>query len=103
MSKHLIQILVPAAGNDGRLFPEEIMREIQMELSERFGGITAYSRAPAKGTWSRDGEHQRDDIIVVEVMAQTLDLRWWTEFRRKLEKVLSQEQIVIRTIAIDII
>ena len=100
---HLVQILLPLADNSGQPFDENVMVGIQTELSTRFGGLTAYSRAPAKGVWSHGDGHQRDDIVVIEVMAEKLDLRWWTEFRNKLEKILSQEQIVIRTFPIETI
>jgi len=93
---HLIQILLPLADNEGRPYPHNLLQSIQMELSRYFGGLTAYSRAPAKGVWNRSGGQQEDDIVVVEVMAQTLDEGWWREFRRRLEKVLRQERVVIR-------
>jgi hypothetical protein len=40
-------------------FPDDLMRGIQCELSERFGGLTAYARAPAKGIWTqKQGQKQ---------------------------------------------
>ena len=33
---------------------------------------------------------------MVEVMVETLDERWWTDFRRRLETLLRQEAVVIR-------
>jgi hypothetical protein len=72
------------------------MRAVQAELCERFGGLTAYSRAPAKGIWAHDGERQKDDIVTVEVMADKLDENWWREFRARLEKLFGQEELIIR-------
>lgn len=92
---HLVQILLPLADSDANAFPDELLRGVQAELSQRFGGLTAYSRAPAKGVWTQSGAEREDDIIIVEVMAQTLDEAWWRNFRR-LEDLLSQETIVIR-------
>ena len=92
----LIQILLPLADNDGIAFPDSVFRDIQSELAARFGGVTAFSRAPAKGIWSREGERQHDDIIVVEVMAETLDQGWWRQFRLRLQQMLRQELIIVR-------
>ena len=48
---YLVQLLLPVTDNGGNEFPESVMRSVQAELCERFGGLTAYSRAPAKGIW----------------------------------------------------
>jgi len=93
---HLVQLLLPLADNAGSPFPDDVLEDIQTELSQRFGGLTAYSRAPAKGVWTQSGGQQVDDIVVVEVMTQTLDEGWWREFRRRLEERLGQEMLVIR-------
>ena len=94
---HLVQLLLPLANNTGEQFPEQVLREIQAELTERFGGLTAYTRAPAKGVWTSGGEQQKDDIVVVEVMTETLDEAWWQELRTRLEKLLQQEHLLIRS------
>jgi hypothetical protein len=39
---------------------------------------------------------QRDDIVVVEVMAQSLDRAFWANYRRELEGLFHQDEIVIR-------
>jgi len=96
MSAYLVQILLPVADNAGDRFPKEIFQRIQAELAERYGGLTAYNRAPAKGVWRNQGRHQTDDIIVVEVMVDQLDEAWWRQFRHELEGLLRQETIVIR-------
>lgn len=93
---HLIQILLPLTDNAGHPYPNDLLQGIQSELSQCFGGLTAYSRAPAKGVWTRSGGQQEDDIVVVEVMAQTLDADWWREFRTRLQQILRQENLVIR-------
>jgi hypothetical protein len=48
-------LLLPLANNQGHAFPDEVLRDIQLELSKRFGGLTAYTRAPAKGIWTQKG------------------------------------------------
>ena len=93
---YLVQILLPLADNAGKPFPEKTLREIQSELVERFGGLTAHTRAPAKGVWTGGGGELKDDIVIVEVMTDTLDELWWRKFRKRLEDLLRQEKVVIR-------
>jgi hypothetical protein len=93
---HLVQILLPLADNEGNAFSDGVLHGIHEELSLRFGGLTAYSRAPAKGVWTQKDGKQEDDIVIVEVMTQTVDEIWWGEFRRRVQKLLDQEQLIIR-------
>lgn len=94
---HLIQILLPTYDNDGRKFSQEIYGRIGNELVARFSGLTAYTRAPAEGSWTRGDETARDEIVVFEVMVQELDEQWWSQYRMELEGRLRQEHVVIRT------
>ena len=93
---YLIQLLLPLADNQGTEFPEATLRGIHKELSDHYGGLTAYTRSPAKGLWRNAGGEQTDDIVIVEVMTETLDEDWWRTFRIRLERLLRQEKVVIR-------
>jgi hypothetical protein len=93
----LIQILLPLTDNQGRPFEGHVLTDLQRELARRFGGFTAFTRAPAEGVWAHDGRKTRDDIVVVEIMAETLDEDWWRQLRSRLENDLRQERIVIRS------
>ena len=93
---YLVQILLPLKDNQGRKFPDSFFSEIQDVLTQRFGGVTAYSRAPAQGIWARGTRKVHDDIVVIEVMTPTPDASWWRGFRRLLEKTLRQDRVVIR-------
>jgi hypothetical protein len=103
VDSYLVQILLPLDDNEGDRFPDALFLQIQKTLTERFGGLTAYSRAPGKGIWSQDGLKVRDDIVVVEVMTKTLDTHWWQAFRRELEDAMRQEQLVIRIQSLKIV
>jgi hypothetical protein len=95
---HLIQILLPVYDNEGHEFAHEIYREIGDELVARFSGLTAFMRAPAEGLWVPHGdETKRDEIVTFEVMVSQIDEAWWSEYRKKLEKRLRQQSIVIRS------
>ncbi len=93
---HLVQILLPTADNAGRRFRQEQFEGLRQELTERFGGATVFSQAPAEGFW-HDGEGTAKDLIVIfEVMVETLDEGWWRERRARLEEEFRQDVVVIR-------
>lgn len=94
---HLVQLLLPLYDNAGQTFPASYFSAVRAELTDKFGGLTAYTRAPAQGVWSEsDGTAKRDDIIVYEVMTEVLDRDWWRSFRERLERRFRQDEIVIR-------
>ena len=93
---HLIQILLPLFDNDGVPFTRDLHDGVREELSRRFGGLTAFTRAPAEGHWREEGRTARDDIVVFEVMTEALDPDWWRAYRRELGRTFKQEVIVIR-------
>jgi len=98
---HLIQILLPLYDNAGAELPAELFERTRQELIDRFGGLTAYTRAPAKGLWQEDATTTvRDDIVIYEIMADTLEEAWWRKYRGTMEQRFRQEAIVVRAQAI---
>jgi hypothetical protein len=94
---HLVQLLLPLSDTAGRPFPRSHYDDLALQLTERFGGVTAYTRAPATGLWeSGNGERVRDQVIVYEVMVEELDREWWIALRRALEARFEQDELVIR-------
>ncbi len=66
---HLIQILLPLYDNARQPLPPDEYLHVRNELTERFGGLTVYTRAPAEGLWRQnDNLTSRDDIVIFEVM-----------------------------------
>ena len=103
-ARFLVQILLPLYDNEGRTVGADLFGEVRRELTERFGGLTAHMRAPAKGLWKTDdGAVARDDIVIFEVMAEALDRSWWEGYRRTLEQRFRQEQIVIRATRLELL
>jgi hypothetical protein len=92
----LIEIFLPLTDNAGRKLPNKAFAETSRELIERFGGLTAYSRAPARGFWKEKGKVARDEIVVFEVMAKSPQKAFWRGYKRELEKRFRQKEIVIR-------
>jgi hypothetical protein len=93
----LIHILLPLNDNDGRPLGRDLFAAVAAELTERFGGLTAHTRAPAEGLWREDSsEANHDQIVIYEVMSEDLDEEWWRGYRRGLEKRFRQEQVIVR-------
>jgi hypothetical protein len=96
-SGFLVQIILPLYGARGARVDNELFAAVRRELTARFGGTTAYTRAPAEGTWEDPGGRvHHDDVIVVEVMTEALDRRWWREYAAELTRRFDQESVVVR-------
>ena len=94
---YLVQLLLPVRDNTGSAHPRSHYDELARRLTDRFGGVTAYARAPATGLWEEpSGGTVRDDVVVYEVMAEELDREYWARLRRELEARFAQEELVIR-------
>jgi hypothetical protein len=100
---HLVQILLPLADNRGRRFKSDEYARVRAEMTERFGGITSFTRAPAKGTWTEGGHTEHDDLVVFEIMTREIDHHWWEIYRADLELRFMQEAIVIRAIKVEML
>ncbi len=46
-NRYLVQILLPERDNAGVRFAPSVMTGIRKTLSDHFGGVTAFTRAPA--------------------------------------------------------
>ncbi len=94
---YLVQLLLPLQDQQGRAYPRDLYDDLARRLTERFGGVTAYSRSPATGLWETPaGDTVRDQVVVYEVMAEDLEPAWWAELRVRLEARLAQEELVVR-------
>ena len=93
---HLVQILLPLSDNDRHPFGPDQFDMVALELTERFGGVTAFTRTPAEGRWTGQGHAGAEDVVVIEVMVERLDAVWWTDYRKGLEKRFRQQHIIVR-------
>jgi hypothetical protein len=100
---YLIQLFLPVYDETGTVFPEAHFAAVRKQLTDRFGGVTAYSRAPAQGFWKEKGTVHRDDIVVFEVMTKDLDKHWWESYRQMLEVQFRQQEVLIRSQSVEII
>jgi hypothetical protein len=94
---HLVQFLLPLCDGDDRPFGRDAFERVRRELTERFGGVTMYLRSPAAGAWKEDGGRvERDEVVIVEVMDDSLDRAWWGGYRKELEGRFRQDEILVR-------
>jgi hypothetical protein len=100
---HLVQILLPLRDEAGRPFPRGMLARVREELAERFGGATAYLQAPAQGVWKdeSEGEMERDEIVVLEVMVGSLDHDWWRRYCEELRQRFRQDELVVRAMGME--
>jgi hypothetical protein len=99
----LIQVLLPTTSVtpvDG-LAP---LARTRAELADRFRGLTAYLRSPAKGLWTApDGHTEQDDVVMVEVVTDSFDRSWWRTYAALLAARFGQESIHVRALSVDML
>jgi hypothetical protein len=99
---YLVQILLPLYNNEGQAFEHDMYDRVFDELAQACGGVTAYQRSPAKGAWKAHGQGVcHDEVVVFEVMVETLDRPWWQTYRRDLERRFQQDRLLVRAIQIE--
>lgn len=101
---HLIQILLPLYDNAGDPFPQREYLRVRDQLTDHFGGITAYVHSPAVGLWKETSSSTvHDDIVIYEVMSEQLDRPWWIDYRKDLAKVFRQELLIVRVMEVQLL
>jgi hypothetical protein len=98
---YLIEILLPVRDNEGRPFAAKSYQSLRDELTEHYGGVTAFTRAPAEGESKANTGKVLDDIVVIEVMTDMVDRHWWKQYRESLERTFKQDEIVVRATAFE--
>ena len=101
---HLVQLFLPRTDGRGAELPRQLFAQVRAVLLERFGGMTAYVRTPAKGLWVDDSSVVvDDDLIVYEVVVEQLDRDWWRPYLAGLEKDFRQERLHVRVVQMDLL
>lgn len=95
-ASHLVEILLPTQTGDGKAIGQDWFERLLTERTEKFGGATSFVRAPNKGLWQSGAAIEQDNIAVIEVMTDTVDAFYRAGLRQRLEKKLSQKEIVMR-------
>jgi len=59
-------------------------------------------RSPAQGTWKEgDGEVDRDEVVMCEVMVDQVDRAWWARYRAQLEARFGQRELMMRATPVE--
>jgi len=99
---YLVELFLPLRDNEGSAFPKALYEAVRTELADMFGGVTAFTRAPATGLWEDgEGDVQRDEVVLFEVMAAQLDHAWWRGYREALEQRFRQDEVLVRATAVE--
>jgi hypothetical protein len=62
-------LFLPLTDNDGRPFDDDLFRDVQRRLLERFGGLTAQLREfPLQGIWHGGARLYLDLVIIMTVL-----------------------------------
>ena len=102
----LIQMLLPlvSVAPAGRGARDDAINTTRLELVAAFGGVTAYLQSPAQGVWTGDGgQQERDDVVMVEVVAEAFDRDWWRQFTRRLADRFGQDAMHVRAMPIELL
>ena len=102
----LIQLLLPTSFPKGPASrdPAAALADTRRELAQTFEGVTAYVRSPAKGIWTApDGRTDHDDVVMVEVVTDRFDQRWWRAYSRTLAERFGQESIHVRALSVQLL
>ena len=99
----LIQVLLPTTGATPAegLTP---LAQTRAEFADRFNGLTASLRSPAKGLWTApDGQTEQNDVLMVEVVTDSFDRSWWRTYAATLAERFGQESIHVRAVPVDML
>lgn len=101
---YLMQIFVPYGNSADGALREEPYMNLKQELTDRFGGVTVYSRAPVKGIWKpAPGQQEADDMIIYEVLLGKPDMSYWSSLKSRLEYIFQQQEILMRYYTVSIV
>ncbi len=97
LNKKQIQILLPLYDETGKNFPGKLYRRVKEELTEKFGGLTIYTRMPVTGLWKENEQKvTRDEIVIYEIVADDIDNQFWGDYKLFLQEVFKQDEVMIR-------
>jgi len=95
---HLVQLLLPLYTNAGERQPQARFEQVERELTSYCGGLTSFTRVPARGKWRNPaGELEHDEIVVFEAIVREIDSAWWADYREQLAARFDQSTVIVRS------
>lgn len=94
---YLVQILLPVLDEQGEQYGKRLYSDLARDLTNRFGGLTAYTQSPATG-YLEDGPGRsvRESVVIYEVTVEDLERTWWAALRERLEIEFAQGDVIVR-------
>jgi inorganic pyrophosphatase len=89
-----VELMLPAEASNGKPFPPAYFSQLKTQLTEKFGGLTCYTRSPL-GYWKDKGKIINQALVVYEILTRELDQSYWQKLKEKLEKKFHQQEILI--------
>jgi hypothetical protein len=92
------EIYLPIKYNDGTDIEPEKFRQVKIELSALFGGLTVSPMAaPFEGTWIHQGVEYRDIVIKFEIITSDDEKmeKFFKDYKETLKEVFQQKEILI--------
>ncbi|MHA4896281.1 inorganic diphosphatase [Pedobacter sp. PWIIR3] len=97
----LIQLQVPVYDVEGKRFPKRHFTQLHQQLTDKFGGLTVYSRSIANGFGNQDeGPTVKEKILVYEVMAENVELDFWKKLKASLMKKFEQDDLMMSSVKV---
>jgi hypothetical protein len=89
-------LFVPLYYNDGTPVEKRKLRQPQLRLLSKFGGLTFFPQ-PSQGFWTSEDVTYRDEIVIYRVLAsQTRTARrFFRQLKEELKRELEQEETLI--------
>lgn len=99
-----IELFIPLFNKNGKAFAKKKYKWLRVLLTDKFGGLTIYARAPAEGFWQEKAERTvNDKMIIYEVLVPAIDKVFWQELKLNLLKKFAQDEILIRVTDISLL
>jgi len=89
----LIQLFLPLIS--GQKF-SRLLDKYRKMLTDKFGGISIYAQSPVDGFWKENNRHEKDELLVIEIMAGNFEDAFWKKLKSELENAMKEKEILIR-------
>lgn len=100
----LIQLFLPTTAENGKAFPGTYFHAVKQKLSKKFDSLSVYLKSPVIEHIKDDGPTlAKDTVLVYEVVSDSVETDYWSQYQQFLQKQFKQDDIVIRCLDMGLI
>ncbi len=100
----LIQLFLPTTSENGKAFPGTYFHAVKQKLGKKFDSLSVYLKSPLIGNIKNDEPTlAKDTVLVYEVISDTVETDYWSQYQQFLQKQFKQDYIVIRCLDMGLI